>query len=202
MYNTIYKEGLNSGIFIHRINGITNGWSGCSLRSPPTAFAVIFISTMGIRTHYYNSMDAKFELDPRNFVDEACSRRFRLEAPRAWQGGKVAQQLYSYADQVELLHQILGVLLPAKGTPTADGGSPEFEIDLSELKPLRDGPGIPFGPIVDSPIKFSHSGAPGVWSCSFPIADGNHFCTVRANGKDLVEYQIDNQIVRDDPFNF
>jgi hypothetical protein len=59
--------------------------------------------------------------------------------------------LYAHADEFDRLDQIRKFLEKQTVAPHAQS----FEIDLSEFAPRRDGPGVPFGALVDRPVIFT-----------------------------------------------
>jgi hypothetical protein len=142
-------------------------------------------------------MDPKTDFHPRD-LHELASRRFFPETQRYPGGpGKTALLLYAHADEFDRLDQIRKFL--EKQTVASHAQS--FEIDLSEFAPRRDGPGVPFGALVDRPVTFRiENAASSTWSCEFAVGDATTTCKLHGRGTELIGFEVAGQTKFADSF--
>ena len=132
-------------------------------------------------------MDPKPKFHPRD-VQELASRRFFAETPRIPpSSGKTGFLLNAHAEEFDRLNQIRKYLEPRTRPLNTQG----FDIDLSELAPRRDGPGAPFGALVDRPVRFAIANvASSTWSCEIAVRDANTTCILHGRGSDLIGFEL------------
>jgi hypothetical protein len=142
-------------------------------------------------------MDPKAEFHPRD-VQELASRRFFPEMKRdPLAGGKTAILLYAHADEFDRLNQIRKFLEKQFVAPHAQS----FEIDLREFAPRRDGPGVPFGALVDRPVTFTiENAASSTWSCEIAVGDATTTCKLHGRGAELIGFEVAGQAKFADSF--
>lgn len=155
-------------------------------------------------------------MDPKsiyhsNDVRELASHHFSPEIRRyPASAGKTAMLFYAHADEFDRLNQISEFLAQRRDTTN----SQSFEIDLTELTPRKDGPGVPFGALVDRPVKFTREKVAlpaislpttilqglSVWSCEFAVGSAATTCILHGRGAELIGFELNGETKLADSF--
>jgi hypothetical protein len=133
------------------------------------------------------------EFDEKD-VQHVLARTFHHPIHLNCGAGKSAFLFHAHEDEAALLAVIVDALSKPHLSPGQEQASVQFEVDLSELAPLKESAGVSLGCLSETPLKISKSLSTGSWSCQFPTDERGGSCTIRGTGLVLNEYESGNEV--------